>query len=109
MHKKFYTFRAGQRVPLWMLGVRANNRAGEFSKGYIEFSKSCVCVRVANKQTLVMPSTNSSKGDCCFYVHSIHDVNIGAENGASGVFYVPEDSLEDAARLYEEYINDNKS
>lgn len=104
MDKKFYTFRAGQSVPKWMLGWKAKNRSGEFSKGSVKFSKSCVCVRVKEKQTLVLPCTESRKGNCCFIVSSMHDVNIGAVNGASGVFYVPEECRHDAHRLYEEYI-----
>jgi len=107
MSKKFYTFRAGQHVPSWMLNWKAKNRSGEFSKGSIKFSQTCLCVRVPRKQTLVIPCSEPSKGDSAIIVNSMHDVNIGAKFGASGVFFVSNECKQDTHRLYEKYSEEN--
>lgn len=99
MTGKFYTFRAGDRVPSWLLGVSDRNMSRSdiiHNKhgGRIIFGRSCIVVRGgADAHSKIMPSMNIFGDRGVFRIIGYRNAVIGGVCGATGVLILPEGSL----------------
>jgi hypothetical protein len=107
-NKKFYTFTAGEKVPSWLIGTEAKNRIGEICKVNIQFSVTCICVRVAGKNTLIMPvsASNNGRDGHQVLVKKGSNIFVGAVSGASGAFFIDENQPWAAHKLYNDYLQE---
>jgi hypothetical protein len=81
--KKFYTFKAGQEVPKWMMDFTCSDLDMHQNKSAkIVFGKSLIAVRESGEMTKLM---TASGGDCFVNIRDMKRACVGGVLGASGV------------------------
>ena len=73
--RKFYSFKAGDNVPSWIVKITHDSRKGYFlSKGMkCVFLVSCIVIRESNKINAIMPVKNTTgESGCLIHIKNVN-------------------------------------
>ena len=111
--KKFYCFKAGQKVPTWIWRVECRDRESMFKSRYgkVVFGVSCIAVRVSGGFTKLIPARNtdwSDKSKGYIKVFGYENCHMGGINGASGVEIYSDEMLKNHGAVLTYKVTNSK-